>query len=147
MLHTPGNMIKHGWFVLRLKWNCEGMRRLENSGPLKGNENKSAITGTYFDIFHTFLDTILWGFARLCINTAPLPAHKIQYLPQKNMWHPPTWRSMLTGRTSSALGVTVKRISGKSIGWKNGWNSHFSPWLRDSFRVPANNLKHKPFHK
>lgn len=25
-------------------------------------------------MFHTFLDTILWGFASLCINTAHLPA-------------------------------------------------------------------------
>lgn len=74
ILYTPGNMMKHGWFVLRPKWNSKGMPGLENSRQWKGNKNKSAITGTHLVMFHTFLDTILWGFASLCINTAHLPA-------------------------------------------------------------------------
>ena len=109
----------------------KGMPGLENSRQW----NKNAITGTHLVMFHTFLDTILWGFASLCINTAHLPAspHYHQTMDPCG----PIWTNTSHRKTCDIPHLTKYAhwpnifcfgsdreayLRQKTIGWKNGWN-------------------------
>ena len=86
-------------------------------------------------MFHTFLDTILWGFASLRINTAHLPAspHYHQTMDPCG----PIWTNTSHGKTCDIPHLTKYAhwpnifcfgsdreayLRQKTIGWKNGWN-------------------------